>query len=88
MKRYITVLSCALLLAASSSSATAKDWRGLNPFHSTRADVEKLLGLPPPPLSNGSRAYTLGQNRSIYFVDEGEVYIVYKRDDSLRQSRD
>ena len=74
------VLACALVLAAVSSTANAKDWRGLIPFHSTRADVEKLLGPVPPPPSDGRRAYTLNQNRSIYFVDEGDVYIIYKRD--------
>jgi hypothetical protein len=40
----IPMLLCALLLV--SSSASAKTWRGIVPLHSTRADVEKLLGPP------------------------------------------
>jgi hypothetical protein len=55
----------------------AKEWRGLTPLHSTREDVEKLLGLPPPPPTDGTRIYKLNKGRSIYFLDEGEVYIVY-----------
>ena len=51
------------------------------PYIYSGADVEKLLGPVPPPPSDGRRAYTLNQNRSIYFVDEGDVYIIYKRDD-------
>lgn len=35
---------CCLLLAV--SVASAKSWRGIEPLHSTRADVERLLGPP------------------------------------------
>lgn len=38
------MLACALLLM--SEDASAKTWRGIVPLHSTRADVEKLLGPP------------------------------------------
>jgi hypothetical protein len=82
LKRYLTVLGCALLLVTLSSVTKAKDWRGLTPFHSTRAHVEKLLGEPPPPPSDGSHVYTLNKNRSIYRIDEGQIYIIYKRDDA------
>jgi hypothetical protein len=41
---FIPILLCAVLLV--SSSASAKTWRGIVPLHSTRADVEKLLGPP------------------------------------------
>jgi len=60
----------------------SKDWRGILPLHSTREDVEKLLGPPPDPPINGPRFYTLSKARSIYYLDEGEVYIVYL-DDSI-----
>jgi len=81
MKRQFTLLGCALLFAAVSSVANGRDWRGITPFHTTRADVEKLFGEPPPPPSDGTHVYTLNKNRSIYRVEEGEIYIVYKRDD-------
>ena len=53
----------------------AKDWRGIVPMRSTRADVERLLGEPTAPPKDGSRVYILNKFRSIYFGDEGEVYI-------------
>src|ERR1043165_1501339 len=69
-----------ILFLSSSVAVSAKDWRGLIPLRSTRADVEKLLGEPPPPPKDGTRAYTLNKGRSLYFLDEGEVYIVYAED--------
>lgn len=60
-----------------STVSRAKEWRGLKPLHSTRADVERLLGEPPPPPKDGTRVYALNKGRSIYFLDEGEIYIVY-----------
>lgn len=54
-----------------------KQWRGIIPLQSTRENVEELLGPPPPPPTDGTRIYTLNKGRSIYFLDEGEVYIVY-----------
>jgi hypothetical protein len=80
MKRQFRLLGCVLLLASISSLANAKDWRGLTPFHSTRTDVEKILGEPSPPPSDGTHVYTLNKNRSIYRVDEGQIYIIYKRE--------
>ena len=65
----------ALLFLVSASSVAAKDWRGILPLHSTREDVEALLGPPPQPPEN--RSYTLNKGRSIYFLDEGEVYIIF-----------
>ena len=44
--------------------------------------MEKLLGEPPPPPSDGTHVYTLNKNRSIYRADEGEIYIAYNRGES------
>src|SRR5262245_33645717 len=77
MKRHSLLAAC--LLFVLRTSVDARDWRGLVPLHSTRADVEKLLGPPPPPPSDGRLQYTLNDNRSIYVVDEGDVFIVYAR---------
>lgn len=38
----IALLACVLILTP--RGASAKEWRGIVPLHSTRADVEKLLG--------------------------------------------
>jgi hypothetical protein len=77
MLRVILVVA---LITVFARHISAKDWRGLIPLRSTRADVERLLGKPPSPPTDGTRVYTLNKGRSIYFTDEGEVYIVYAAD--------
>jgi hypothetical protein len=76
----LRIVVLAVLACGFAGEICAKDWRGLMPLRSTREDVEKLLGEPPPPPSDGTRVYTPNKGRSIYFVDEGEVYIVYAED--------
>lgn len=70
MRKLVLIVSLVLIAA---TSVAAKDWRGILPMHSTRAHVEALLG-PPPPSPGG---YTLNKGRSIYSLEEGEVYIVF-----------
>lgn len=73
----INLCYCLCITLGLPALAYAKDWRGIIPMRSTRADVEVLLGEPPAPPKDGSRSYTLNKGRSIYFLDEGEVYIVF-----------
>jgi len=40
------ILMSGLLIITIISAANAKEWRGIVPLHSTRADVERLLGKP------------------------------------------
>jgi hypothetical protein len=54
------------LLLAMSSTASAKDWRGIVPLRSTLEDVEKLLGKS-----------TLGV-RHFYETEEGRVMFSYQ----------
>jgi hypothetical protein len=77
MRLTLNVLGCLCLLLCLGRGSDAKDWRGIVPLQSTRADVEKLLGPPPPPPSDGTQIYSLNAGRSIYRLDEAEVYIVY-----------
>jgi hypothetical protein len=57
-----------VILALVSNVATpAKDWRGITPLHSTRGDVERMLGPAWHNLISGS----------IYMVDREPVHIVY-----------
>ena len=39
-------LACAAVLLLTAAAAQAKEWRGVVPLHSTRDDVERLLGPP------------------------------------------
>jgi hypothetical protein len=77
------LLPLILLVMVSTSSVAAKAWRSIVPLHSTRAQVEALLGLPPPPPEN--RSYTLHEGRSIYYLDEGEVYIIFADKEFLKE---
>jgi hypothetical protein len=57
------MLACALVLI--SKDASAKTWRGIVPLHSTRAEVEKLLGTP----NNEDAGYTFEDEQAfITFV--------------------
>jgi hypothetical protein len=58
----VMVLACVVLLTP--GAANAKAWRGIVPLHSTRADVEKLLGQP-------------SREDSRYEVDDERVLISY-----------
>ncbi len=46
MRRYLLGIIAILLAFCLPTIAQAKAWRGIVPFKSTRADVERLLGLP------------------------------------------
>lgn len=65
-----------LMVWVSNVGTQAKEWRGIVPLHSTRADVEGLLG---PPLHHFAEA------RSLYVVDHADVEIVFA-DRSLHDS--
>ncbi|MFL6210754.1 MAG: hypothetical protein ACJ74W_18025 [Pyrinomonadaceae bacterium] len=67
MRNFIRlVVSCFVLCFASAS--LAKEWRGIIPLHSTRADVKKLLGKP---------LFEEGKPIDLYDVDEGRMNILY-----------
>lgn len=63
------LLLCASLVLLYTSSVAAKDWRGILPLHSTRADVEALLGPPP------DRFQTLNPGRSITISLKGKFIL-------------
>lgn len=76
--KQLTLISMVLLFA---SSVHAKEWRGIEPLHSTRADVERLLG---------SKAIRCGASSCIYDLGEETVFVLYsteptcKNDDATR----
>jgi hypothetical protein len=42
------IIVCAICILAAFNNTYAKEWRGIVPLHSTRADVARILGTPPP----------------------------------------
>jgi hypothetical protein len=56
MKTVSAIFFCFSLLFASSKSISAKEWRGIVPLLSTRADAERLIG---PPTKPGGHFYEL-----------------------------
>jgi len=82
----ITLLCCIYLQSAALVFPQSQGWHNIVPLHSTRKDVEKLLGPPPPPPNDGTRIYILSPYGAIYFLEEGEVHIVYERKDDTAKS--
>jgi hypothetical protein len=60
--RYKQSIFCFLLILNSAAICSAKEWRGIVPLHSTRADVERLLGPLPKDLP-------------IYYLPNETVYV-------------
>lgn len=62
-----TMITQLLMTLALLVPATAREWRGIVPLHSTRADVERLLGPPQPGTVSGYRTET--ERVSIMYAD-------------------
>ena len=79
MKVCLSVSGLLLVLTFVTPNSSSKTWLGIVPLRSTRADIEKLWGKPRTPPANGMHAYELNENRSIYFTEEGKIYVLYAR---------
>lgn len=44
MKRLSRILFCVFIASVFAPAASAKEWRGIVPLHSTRSDVARLFG--------------------------------------------
>jgi hypothetical protein len=62
---FLKTLSCVCLALILAGVCQGKEWRGIIPLHSTRADVERLLG-PPSPIG-----------KSVYETKDAVVIIDY-----------
>ena len=69
--KSLTLCSLVSLLLFNCSSAEAKSWRGIEPLHSTRNDVERLLG---------SQVVRCSRSSCIYELDEEIVFVLYASD--------
>src|SRR5262245_4079645 len=74
MKTQTRLTALSLLLLA-CTSVDAKSWRGIEPLHSTRADVERLMG---------SQVVRCGGSACIYELDEEIAFILYASDSSCK----
>jgi hypothetical protein len=61
---------CALILFA-CEQVEAKDWRGIVPLLSTRADVERILGTPTNQSNEQSSVYKLEKETVLIFYASG-----------------
>ena len=68
MFRLVLIL---IVVLFSAGSSVAKDWRGILPLHSTRADVERLLGVPIPV-----------HGREVYAFKEWQIFIEFAEKNS------
>ena len=70
VKLMSAAICCLMSWLPVSGSLPAKEWRGITPLHSTRANVRKLLGQPLPMSSKFTDSYD---------VEEGRVHFMYVR---------
>jgi hypothetical protein len=63
----VAISTCMFIVLSSSALLQTVGWRGIVPLHSTRKDVERLLGA-----SHESRGLS-----STYTTDEGKVLVFY-----------
>lgn len=66
MKLAVSIIAGPLVALALASTTPAKEWRGITPLRSTRADVERLLGPPEP--GSGSVYVTEGERVSVTYA--------------------
>src|SRR6185369_12607328 len=74
MKSLVAFIFIPFLLL-NCESAEAKSWRGIEPLHSTRADVERLMG---------SQVVRCSSSACIYELAEETVFVLYASDSSCK----
>jgi len=70
-----TVITLIALVVFDCNLCAAKAWRGIEPLHSTRADVERLIG---------SEVVRCGGSGCIYELAEETVFVLYATDSSCK----
>jgi hypothetical protein len=81
----LTALALFLITLTQGTGDQAKGWKGIVPLHSTRADVERLIGPPSPPPSDRMRLYTPNTNMPLYFLEDKEARIGYMTDANAKR---
>ena len=64
-----------LSIAFAANTVQAKAWRGIEPLHSTRADVERLFS---------SKVVRCSGSACIYDLDEEIIFVLYATDSSCK----
>ncbi len=67
MKELKTLLTSAAVIFCFAASSKAQGWRGIKPLHSTREDVEQLIG--PPMQKNGATYDLKGERVNVGYSD-------------------
>lgn len=71
LKATVAILPCLFISLFIITFAQTKGWRGIVPLHSTRADVERLLGPPVDSSNEYTSVYHL-VNEAVIFNYEGD----------------
>lgn len=74
MKTIFSAIACSWFILSLTVASYGKDWRGITPMRSTRADVERLLGEPLPPKDG---RYVLSKLSSTYVLEDCEVHFLF-----------
>src|SRR5215207_8723933 len=73
--RLWTLLTVTAIIFLLSNSVAAKAWSGIEPLHSTRADVERLFG---------SKVVRCGGSACIYDLGEEIAFVLYAADSNCK----
>jgi hypothetical protein len=74
-KRFHPILGASFWMLVIAMSAEAKEWCGIVPLHSTRADVERLLKVKPERCRS---------NACLYDLPDKTVFVFYAGESSCR----
>lgn len=69
MKSWLRAFGLMSFVLTFGVAAQAKDWRGIKPLHSTRVDVERILGVK-----------SLSESFDAFKLDDAQVIIFYARE--------
>jgi len=70
-----TLLTTISIVFLTSNFVEARPWRGIEPLHSTRADVERLFG---------SKVVRCAHSSCIYDLGEEIAFVLYAKDSSCK----
>ena len=73
MRKLILII---LMVLIAATSVAAKDWRGIFPLKSTRAEVERIFGLPKATKDR----LVINNGHWVYFLNQEEVHFVFAVD--------
>lgn len=78
---------CTQVVASHAAKLQRNSWRGIRPLHSTRDDVERILGKPQRQTLNQAYLYVTEEEKSKSFTQKDHVVLVRSENGMCRQTQ-